>query len=64
MGIPFGVMAAYLVTASLIGSSSDAVDWRRIFVILGLAGIALALVVRLVIREPQGKHGNGASHQR
>ena len=52
MGIPFGVMAAYLVTASLIGSSSDAVDWRRIFVILGLAGIALALVVRLVIREP------------
>ena len=53
MGIPFGVMAAYLVTASLIGSSSDAVDWRRIFVILGLAGIALALDVRLVIREPQ-----------
>ena len=53
MGIPFGVMAAYLVTASLIGSSSDAVDWRRIFVILGLAGIVLALVVRLVIREPQ-----------
>ena len=53
MGLPFGVMAAYLVTASLIGSSSDAVDWRRIFVILGLAGIALALVVRLVIREPQ-----------
>ena len=53
MGSPFGVMAAYLVTASLIGSSSDAVDWRRIFVILGLAGIALALVVRLVIREPQ-----------
>jgi len=53
MGIPFGVMAAYLVTASLIGSSSDGVDWRRIFVILGLAGIALALVVRLVIREPQ-----------
>ena len=53
MGIPFGVMAAYLVTASLLGSSSDAVDWRRIFVILGLAGIALALVVRLVIREPQ-----------
>ena len=53
MGIPFGVMAAYLVTVSLLGSSSDAVDWRRIFVILGLAGIALALVVRLVIREPQ-----------
>ena len=53
MGIPFGLMAAYLVSASLIGSSSDAIDWRRIFVILGLSGIALALIVRLVIREPK-----------
>ena len=53
MGIPFGLMAAYLVSALLIESSGDAVNWRRIFVILGLSGIALALVVRLVIREPK-----------
>ena len=56
MGIPFGVMAAYLVTASLIGSSTEAVDWRRIFVVLGLSGIALAILVRVIIREP--KRGN------
>ena len=56
MGIPFGVMAAYLVTASLIGSSTEVVDWRRIFVVLGLSGIALAILVRVIIREP--KRGN------
>jgi MFS family permease len=52
MGIPLGVMAAYFVTASLVGPSGADVNWRRIFVILGLAGIALALIVRLVLREP------------
>ena len=51
MGIPLGIMAAYFVTASLMGSSGD-VDWRRIFIILGLTGIGLALVVKLVLKEP------------
>ena len=52
MGIPLGIMAAYFVTASLVGPSGEDVNWRRIFVILGLTGIALALIVRLVLREP------------
>ena len=52
MGIPLGIMAAYFATASLMGSSSDDVDWRRIFIVLGLTGIALAVVVKLVLREP------------
>ena len=51
MGIPFGIMAAYFATASLMGSGGD-VDWRRIFIFLGLTGIALAGVVRLTLREP------------
>lgn len=51
MGIPFGIMAAYFATASLMGSSGD-VDWRRIFIFLGLTGIALAGLVRLTLREP------------
>ena len=51
MGIPLGIMAAYFVTASLMGSSGD-VDWRRIFIVLGLTGIGLALVVKLVLKEP------------
>ena len=52
MGIPLGIMAAYFATAALLGSSSDDVDWRRIFIFLGLTGIALAALVRLVMREP------------
>ena len=51
MGIPLGIMAAYFVTASLMGSSGD-VDWRRIFIVLGLAGIGLALIVKLLLKEP------------
>ena len=52
MGIPLGIMAAYFVTASLVGPSGEDVNWRRIFIILGLTGIALAVIVRLVLREP------------
>ena len=53
LGIPLGIMAAYFFTAVLLGSDPDAVEWRRIFVILGVTGILLAVVVRLVIREPR-----------
>lgn len=53
LGIPFGIMAAYFLTASLLGADPNTVNWRRIFIILGLTGIALALVVKLVIREPR-----------
>ena len=53
MGIPLGIMAAYFATASLMGSSNEDVDWRRIFIFLGLTGVALAVVVKLVLREPK-----------
>ncbi|MFT5574184.1 MAG: MFS family permease [Cryomorphaceae bacterium] len=53
MGIPLGIMAAYFATASLMGSAGEAVDWRRIFVFLGLTGVVLALVVKLTLREPK-----------
>jgi MFS family permease len=52
MGIPLGIMAAYFITAALMGSSPEEVDWRRIFIFLGLTGIALAIVLRLAVREP------------
>ena len=52
MGIPLGVMAAYFATASLMGTSNEEINWRQIFIFLGLTGIALAVVVKLVIREP------------
>jgi len=46
-------MAAYFVTASLMGKDPNQVDWRKIFIILGLVGIGLAVIVRIVIREPK-----------
>jgi MFS family permease len=53
MGIPIGIMVAYFATAALLGSSTDDVDWRKIFIFLGLTGIALAVLVRLLIKEPK-----------
>jgi len=53
LGIPFGIMFAYFVTASLLGADGDAVNWRRIFIILGVVGIALAIFVRIVLRDPK-----------
>ncbi|MDB0058711.1 MFS transporter [Gammaproteobacteria bacterium] len=50
MGIPLGIMAAYFATAMLVGSGDP--DWRKIFIFLGLTGIALAVLVKLVLREP------------
>jgi MFS family permease len=52
MGIPLGIMAAYFVTASLMDVSDDQVNWRQIFIFLGLTGIVLAVVVKLVLKEP------------
>ena len=52
MGIPLGIMAAYFVTASLMDVSEDQVNWRQIFIFLGLTGIALAVIVKLVLKEP------------
>lgn len=52
MGIPFGVMAAYLITGVLLGQSDGDVDWRRIFIILGLLGIVLSLILKITLPEP------------
>ena len=50
MGIPFGIMAAFFATAAIMGASSDEVDWRRIFIFLGVTGIVLAGIVKLVLK--------------
>jgi MFS family permease len=52
MGIPFGIMAAYFATAWLMGATGETVNWRRIFIVLGVVGVGLAVIVRLVLREP------------
>ncbi|MEK9649402.1 MAG: MFS transporter [Gammaproteobacteria bacterium] len=52
MGIPFGIMAAFFATAAIMGPGSEDVDWRRIFIFLGIAGLVLALIVKLILQEP------------
>lgn len=48
LGIPLGSAAGVL----LGGYIATAVDWRAAFVVVGVAGVLLAPVFRLVVREP------------
>lgn len=63
LGIPLGIMSAYFITVGLMGADPSAVDWRRIFIILGICGIALAVVVLFAIREPKRGAMEVASNQ-
>jgi MFS family permease len=54
LGIPvgsaFGVIAGAHIAA---GVFSDQLDWRSAFIFVGLAGVLLAPIFRLVVREPK-----------
>jgi len=52
LGIPLGIMAAYFASASLMGKNPTDVNWRRIFIVLGVAGILLSVIVKILIKEP------------
>ncbi len=56
LGIPIGVTLAYLGGAWILTT----LGWRMTLIAVGLPGIALAVLVRLTIREPQ----RGASETR
>ena len=56
LGIPVGTMFGNL----LGGWIEEAFDWRTAFMVVGLPGVALALVVRLTLKEPR----RGASEAR
>lgn len=51
LGIPFGIMLAYFAAAFFAGGGQ--VDWRLAFVVIGALGIPVALVVRVVVPEPE-----------
>lgn len=51
LGIPVGIMLAYFATAVLLGN--EALNWRTLFVVLGLPGILVAIAVKLLIVEPE-----------
>ncbi|MES2337900.1 MAG: MFS transporter [Pseudomonadota bacterium] len=48
LGIPIGLAAG----AILGGYIASSVDWRTAFIVVGIAGIVIAPIFRLVVREP------------
>lgn len=59
LGIPFGVMLAFFATAFLIKGGSA--DWRMVMISVGLPGVALAILLKLTVKEPiRGADNNKA----
>ena len=60
LGIPIGVALAYFIAAAL--SSSDDVNWRLIFFVVGAPGILMALFLKFCVAEPKrGQMDEGAA---
>lgn len=49
LGVPFGTLFGFLFGGLL----AEALGWRTTFIIVGLPGIILAVLVKLTIREPE-----------
>lgn len=52
LGIPLGLGFAYFVAGYALGNPNSNFDWRNLLIILGVSGIALAIVTRIIVREP------------
>lgn len=55
LGIPIGIMIGF----SLGGWLEQLYGWRVAFMAVGLPGLALAVIVRLTLREPPRGHADG-----
>jgi MFS family permease len=56
LGIPFGIMTAYFAAAFFLGDSTvedGSSFWRTVMIAVGLPGIALAILMKLTIKEPK-----------
>jgi len=52
LGIPLGLGFAYFVAGYALGNPNSNFDWRQLLIVLGISGIALAIVTRIIVREP------------
>lgn len=50
LGIPFGIMAAYFAAAFFL--SGGQTDWRSVMIAVGVPGIALAILMKLTVKDP------------
>ncbi|MBM4336015.1 MAG: MFS transporter [Deltaproteobacteria bacterium] len=62
LGVPFGILVGFLAGGWL----NEGLGWRRAFVVVGLPGLLLAVLVALTLREPprghsEGLHSDGAT---
>jgi predicted MFS family arabinose efflux permease len=55
LGIPLGILVGFLAGGWL----DETLGWRLAFVVVGLPGVLLALVVALTLREPMRGHSEG-----
>ena len=54
LGIPLGSAFGVIAGASIAGGAISAdMDWRTAFIIVGVAGLILAPIFKLTVREPQ-----------
>ncbi len=53
LGIPLGLGFAYFMTGFLLGNPDNGISWRTLLIILGVTGVALAVVTKLIIKEPK-----------
>ena len=60
LGIPFGVMLAFFASAFLLQGGSA--DWRVVMFSVGLPGVALALLLKLTVKEPKRGGDNSAAN--
>ena len=60
LGIPVGTMIGSLAGGYL----NEALDWRTAFIVVGLPGVAIALLLRSTVREPARGFSEQAAHTR
>lgn len=54
LGIPIGSAFGVIVGSQIAGGAiSDNLDWRAAFIVVGVAGLVLAPIFRLIMREPK-----------
>lgn len=64
LGIPVGSAFGVIAGSQIAGGGiSDTLDWRSAFIIVGLAGVILAPVFKLLVREPKrGQYDSNPAH--
>jgi predicted MFS family arabinose efflux permease len=56
LGIPIGLSAGTFIGAYI----AHAIDWRAAFLVMGIAGVVLAPIMLLVVRDPPRRAAGGA----